>query len=286
MLHCRKAADYRLPPSQVVTRFHGFGARFAWNARGGPVYGFRCPAARLRATEAFSMSWVRRHEEVFARALRVVGMVAFGASACSSMPDWVDPTNWIGEQRSDPTPQRRRGETPDLACIPDRPAPRLHSRTSSNRSRLRSPPIAPTHNTAPMRCAAAPKPPRHRRRRPPSVERSRRAAVSVDSLCARRAPAPDASCQQRPQRNRRAAAMRLRLTASTAQHAAPPQPRRRRSDCASATASRRQCRLLRRRVRRPAGAMAMVSPSDAALGFRPSRRRRSIRRSPSSCRRR
>jgi outer membrane protein OmpA-like peptidoglycan-associated protein len=51
----------------------------------------------------------------------VVGMVAFGASACSSVPDWVDPTNWFGDGPGDN--ERAAGETPDLASIPDRPAP-------------------------------------------------------------------------------------------------------------------------------------------------------------------
>ena len=31
----------------------------------------------------------------------VVLVVAMGASACSSVPDWVDPTTWVGGSDSD-----------------------------------------------------------------------------------------------------------------------------------------------------------------------------------------
>jgi outer membrane protein OmpA-like peptidoglycan-associated protein len=48
-------------------------------------------------------------------------MIGFGASACSSIPDWVDPTNWIGGGPSDN--EQSPGETPDLATLPDRPTP-------------------------------------------------------------------------------------------------------------------------------------------------------------------
>jgi outer membrane protein OmpA-like peptidoglycan-associated protein len=53
--------------------------------------------------------------------LAVVAMIGFGASACSSIPDWVDPTNWIGGGPSDT--EQSPGETPDLATLPDRPTP-------------------------------------------------------------------------------------------------------------------------------------------------------------------
>jgi outer membrane protein OmpA-like peptidoglycan-associated protein len=52
--------------------------------------------------------------------LAVVAMIGFGASACSSIPDWVDPTNWIGGPSDT---EASPGETPDLATLPDRPTP-------------------------------------------------------------------------------------------------------------------------------------------------------------------
>ena len=58
----------------------------------------------------------------------VVLVVAMGASACSSTPDWVDPTTWIGgsdsDQASMPADQQTADantQTPDLSTIPDKP---------------------------------------------------------------------------------------------------------------------------------------------------------------------
>ncbi|HWA92307.1 MAG TPA: OmpA family protein [Rhizomicrobium sp.] len=54
--------------------------------------------------------------------LGVVAMVAFGASACSSIPDWVDPTNWLGGD-SPSGVDTQPGESPDLASIPSNAGP-------------------------------------------------------------------------------------------------------------------------------------------------------------------
>ena len=58
----------------------------------------------------------------------VVLVVAMGASACSSVPDWVDPTTWVGDsdQSSMPADQGQQTadantQTPDLSAIPDKP---------------------------------------------------------------------------------------------------------------------------------------------------------------------
>ena len=62
----------------------------------------------------------------------VVLVVAMGASACSSVPDWVDPTTWVGGSDSDtgqagmPPDQGQQTadanmQTPDLSTIPDKP---------------------------------------------------------------------------------------------------------------------------------------------------------------------
>ncbi|HWU26017.1 MAG TPA: hypothetical protein VN154_06395, partial [Rhizomicrobium sp.] len=60
-------------------------------------------------------------------------VVAMGASACSTLPNWVDPTTWIGSDQA-PTDQTSNdqtneqggqtadnGTTPDLSTIPDKP---------------------------------------------------------------------------------------------------------------------------------------------------------------------
>ena len=60
----------------------------------------------------------------------VILVVAMGASACSSVPDWVDPTTWVGgsdsDQASMPADQGQQTadantQTPDLSTIPDKP---------------------------------------------------------------------------------------------------------------------------------------------------------------------
>jgi outer membrane protein OmpA-like peptidoglycan-associated protein len=57
-------------------------------------------------------------------------VVAMGASACSTVPDWVDPTTWVGgsdsDQASTPADQSAQTadnntQTPDLSTIPDKP---------------------------------------------------------------------------------------------------------------------------------------------------------------------
>jgi outer membrane protein OmpA-like peptidoglycan-associated protein len=58
--------------------------------------------------------------------LTAVIVVAAGASACSSVPDWVDPTTWIGDSQSASdsdaqTTDNGDAQTPDLASIPDKP---------------------------------------------------------------------------------------------------------------------------------------------------------------------
>jgi outer membrane protein OmpA-like peptidoglycan-associated protein len=56
--------------------------------------------------------------------LRVAAMAAIAAStsACSSLPsvpDWVDPTTWFGDDTANPADN---AQTPDLASLPDKPA--------------------------------------------------------------------------------------------------------------------------------------------------------------------
>ncbi|HEV2560806.1 MAG TPA: OmpA family protein [Rhizomicrobium sp.] len=66
---------------------------------------------------------------------RIAAMLVVGAalSACSSVPDWVDPTTWVGsddsanaselpaDQSADADQSGESSDQPDLASIPDRP---------------------------------------------------------------------------------------------------------------------------------------------------------------------
>jgi outer membrane protein OmpA-like peptidoglycan-associated protein len=56
--------------------------------------------------------------------IAAIAIVAIGASACSSVPHWVDPTNWMGDgdQSTAADSDHSSAQTPDLASIPDKPA--------------------------------------------------------------------------------------------------------------------------------------------------------------------
>lgn len=71
-------------------------------------------------------------QRLLARAATTILMAA-GLSACSSIPDWVDPTTWFGSSdqtasdessaNPDATPPANAAQTPDIAGIPAKPAP-------------------------------------------------------------------------------------------------------------------------------------------------------------------
>lgn len=57
----------------------------------------------------------------------VVLIMAAGSSACSSVPGWVDPTSWFGDDQASNAPAdeatAENTQTPDLADVPNKPAP-------------------------------------------------------------------------------------------------------------------------------------------------------------------
>jgi outer membrane protein OmpA-like peptidoglycan-associated protein len=57
----------------------------------------------------------------------VVLVLAAGSSACSSVPGWVDPTSWFGDDQASNAPAdeatAENSQTPDLADVPNKPAP-------------------------------------------------------------------------------------------------------------------------------------------------------------------
>jgi outer membrane protein OmpA-like peptidoglycan-associated protein len=52
--------------------------------------------------------------------LAAVAVLGIGASACSSVPDWVDPTTWLDDSSSDQTADNGQS-APDVADIPAKP---------------------------------------------------------------------------------------------------------------------------------------------------------------------
>jgi outer membrane protein OmpA-like peptidoglycan-associated protein len=139
--------------------------------------------------------------------LGVVALVALGTTACSSIPDWVDPTTWVGggdDSRTalpsqDQDADAQSGETPDLAAIPDKPeAPSTQAQQqqvaqslASDRSSTQYSADALRGGTEPV---AAPPPP------PPAPEPSDNTKVA--SSAAPPPPAPSESDTPAPAKKR------------------------------------------------------------------------------------
>ena len=194
--------------------------------------------------------------------LGVVGMVAFGATACSSIPDWVDPNTWIGDSGPSDS-EASPGETPDLATIPDRPVPtstadeqqQVTASLAADRSRAKYSSDALRGGTEPT---ASPPP-------PPS-------AVAASDIAAQPSPpptpAPAASTDQSDasptvDASEQATSSPPPAPAVASSELPPAQPAPAQSYAPSASTYTQPASP-------PAPAMAMVSPSDAALGFKPS----------------
>ena len=65
--------------------------------------------------------------------LAALALVGIGASACSSVPGWVDPTTWIGPDVPAEAAAADSAQYPDLSDIPAKPAP---ASTSDDRKQV------------------------------------------------------------------------------------------------------------------------------------------------------
>jgi outer membrane protein OmpA-like peptidoglycan-associated protein len=61
---------------------------------------------------------VRKVKLLGVAAVAMLAMTATGCSSLPSVPDWVDPTSWFGDDASNPPDN---GQAPDLASLPDKP---------------------------------------------------------------------------------------------------------------------------------------------------------------------
>ena len=223
--------------------------------------------------------------------LRVAAMfaLAMSTSACSilpdapSVPDWVDPTTWFGDDSS--TAANDNGQTPDLAGLPDKPATstadeqkQVSESLAADRSRTQYSADALRGGTEP---AAAP---------PPDVPRSQVASGS-DSIPAasnsksssrKNAPAPaeqpriaqvDRSVAQAPEGPSMPGTLPSPGSATRVASVAAP------ADSADAyTPTPVQSAAMPPPGAQPAvpptpavpQQVASIAPSDAALGFKPS----------------
>ena len=206
----------------------------------------------------------------------IVAFVAIGASGCSSVPNWVDPTNWIGgsdDQTATPdqtaqTPDAQapdaqtsdNGQTPDLSTIPDKPnAPstadeqRQVSQTlQSDRARTQYSSDALKGGTEPA--AAAPP--------PPDVVPANEDVASNGNG----APAPKPATAPPPQPGRSSAPGTLPSDNDAAPAAPPP------TEVASTETPPPAVgpSAMPAVPAAPALAANQPTPTDATLGFRPS----------------
>ena len=199
--------------------------------------------------------------------LAVLAMIGFGASACSSVPDWVDPTNWGGGPSDT---EQAAGETPDLATLPDRPTPtstaaeqqEVSQSLDADRTRAKYSADALRGGTE---AEAAPP--------PPASAPSQQQIAAAQAPAPRPAPAPapavspDADTVTVPQGN----------DMQTAAAAPSPAPEAAPLPAAPAPAMEAPPPAAQSTMPPPVAspppartAMASVDPSDAALGFRPS----------------
>lgn len=215
--------------------------------------------------------------------LGVVTMVALGASACSSIPDWVDPTTWVGGSDNsqtalpDPDADAQAGESPDLAAIPDRPAPsstpaqqqqvasslaadRADAKYSADSLRGGTEPVA-----APPPPASAPEP------EVKAAEAAPPPPAPAPSAADTAAPAPQANADI----NAANGDINTSPDAGTTAQAAPPPPPPAATQLPPAqpspqVASTQMSSPPPQAAQSGMPTMAQINPSDAALGFKPS----------------
>jgi outer membrane protein OmpA-like peptidoglycan-associated protein len=205
-------------------------------------------------------------KKLFSR-LALFGVLATTTSACSSIPDWVDPTTWIGgggPADSETAP----GQTPDLAAIPDRPTPtstpdaqrQVMATLAADRSRAKYSADALRGGTEP---AAAPPPP------DAAADAAGQAAASAPEPAAPSTPSDSSSTasplnESTPGSTADASAVQQASGGSAAPTPAPVAqelpPASEAPQTPPSTTS----------TPSPTDTSAMVSAEDQALGFKPS----------------
>ena len=198
--------------------------------------------------------------------LAAVLAVALGTTACSSVPDWVDPTSWVDDT---PTAQTSdTGQTPDLADLPSKPATPTSDADKQVSDSLAADRADANYSTEQLRAnasgteaTAAP---------PPAPAPESQPAQPADTA----APAPQPQNDTPPPNKNSSLAQPMDNTASAAPEpqtvamadptpaaASSPPPGAEPAVPVSAAPTPRA---------RMAAETGSVSPSDAALGFKPS----------------
>jgi outer membrane protein OmpA-like peptidoglycan-associated protein len=247
--------------------------------------------------------------------LRVAALAAIAASttACSSLPtvpDWVDPTTWFGD---DGATASDNGQTPDLASLPDKPATstpddqrEVTESLAADRANAKysvdvlrggteaaaAPPpnvaAAPAGDNvaenetaaARSRTATAPTPPVRMAAADRSIAQEPSGSAMPGTLPATSGGYAEAAPSMEPVQTAALpepprAPVEMAALAEPAAPAAAPAPRPRRQSVAAMTPAETASPPIGAQPAVPASTpaqrqMASVSPSDAALGFKPS----------------
>jgi outer membrane protein OmpA-like peptidoglycan-associated protein len=213
-----------------------------------------------------------------------VAVVAVGASACSSVPDWVDPTTWVGDSTPPPSEQDQADQqatanasSPDLANIPAKPAApstpddqkalsqslgvdRAHNQYSADALRGGTEAAAPPPGAAPPEQVAEVNTTAQQSAASPAAAPSAAPSASgtIDAAAAANATSPDQAAPAVAQ-DSAAAGNAAPAAAPTTQVAMAQSP-------AMATPPGATPAV----PAVPMNAGMPVAPSDAALGFKPS----------------
>lgn len=210
--------------------------------------------------------------------LGVVALVAFGASACSSIPDWVDPTTWMGADNGPSGVDRPAGESPDLASIPDRPDPttsdeeqqRVAQSLASDRTQAKYSADALRGGTEPV---AAPPPPPSAPGTLADATPAPTPAAEPEQQTSSAAPAPgDINTAENVTPSSVDDSIDTGSAPADTASATPPPPAPTATQLPPADAAP-QTAMAQAAPPPPQSRMptaAQISPSDAALGFKPS----------------
>jgi len=183
--------------------------------------------------------------------LRLAAVLAVGVSAagCSSVPDWIDPTSWVGDNSAQTADDS--GQAPDLADIPSKP----HASTPDDQKQVADS-LAADRSQATYSADAL------------------RAGNETSAPPPADAPPPDRSgahanieedAQSTPSTPASATASDTSSESGTTEASAPPPPR-----VATAEASHVQPQRSPAAAASTSSAPSAVAQSDASLGFRPS----------------
>jgi outer membrane protein OmpA-like peptidoglycan-associated protein len=187
-----------------------------------------------------------------------VALIAAATSACSSVPNWVDPTNWMGgsDQTANADTDQSNASTPDLASIPDKPvAPSTVDERTQVADTLKADRVDAQYSADALRGGTEPS------AAPPSNAPQVEASISPSASAA---PAESSSEQQQPASAAAPDSTPPAATAVSAQDATTP-------DLSAPAAPAAPAQVASTEPAPAVASTPVMSPSDDQLGFQTSK---------------